>query len=103
MRWHHARGRTSLRGATPASLSTPTRPVRSMSLSSHPRLLNVSRHACRLLVSSRHRCSRNYLFSPDQTPHRPTSSPHPTLKPEEHTYHRIFLTPLHPIRPIQST
>ena len=41
MRWHHACGRTSLRRATPASLSTSTRPVRRMRRCSHPRLLNV--------------------------------------------------------------
>ena len=52
LRRNHARRRTALRRATPASLATSTRPVRSMKLYLHPRPLPVLRRARGLLVSS---------------------------------------------------
>jgi hypothetical protein len=68
----------------------------------HSRLLGVLLHACRLFVSFRQHAHLSDLSNPDQKPHRATSPLHPTLKLEDHPYHRILLTPLHPIRAIQS-
>ena len=48
LRRNHARRRTALRCATPASLATSTRPVRSMKLYPHPRPLPVLRRATRI-------------------------------------------------------
>ena len=44
--WDHACCRTALRRATPASLSTSTRPVRSINHYLYPRPLPVLRHEC---------------------------------------------------------
>ncbi len=59
----HARCRTALGRATPASLSTSTRPVRSMKLYLHPRPLPVLRRARGFLVSTIQNCLPGYLFS----------------------------------------
>ena len=74
-----------------------------MILWSHPRLLNMPRHTCRLFVSSRPRCPVSYLFSPHLMHDGHPSLFHPTFKAENRTYLHIFLRPLHPIKPIQST
>ncbi len=89
LRRNHARRRTALRRATPASLSTSTRPVRSMKLYPHPRLLPVLRRARGSLVSSGHepldRASLSSLrisTSSRCSPHQPIQSkrhdPYPT-------------------------
>jgi len=70
---------------------------------SHPRLLNVSRHACRLFVSSQPRCPVSYLMSTHLTHYDQASLLHPIFKEQDHAYLRFFLRSLHPIRPIQST
>ncbi len=61
LRRNHARRRTALCRATPASLSTSTRPVRRMKLYPHPRRLPVLRRA-------------DSLSHPAKTPRMPASS-----------------------------
>jgi hypothetical protein len=70
---------------------------------SHPRLLNVFRHACRLVVSYQPKFTLCYLFGPHLTHYDQPSLLHPIFKEEEYADLRILLTPPHPIRPIQST
>src|SRR5208337_307405 len=68
LRRNHARRRTALCRATPAPLSTSTRPVRSMNLYPHPRFLIVLRHPRRVLVSSGQECPLSQLPSLSPTP-----------------------------------
>ena len=71
LRRNHARRRTALRRATPASLSTSTRPVRRMKLYPHPRPLPVLRRARGSLVSSG---AKPLPCQPLQAPHQPSAS-----------------------------
>src|SRR5664279_4710567 len=103
LRWHHARRGTAHRGSTPASLSTSTRPVRSMNLYPHPRHLLVPRHARRSLVSLRSECSVTYFLSLCRTLLCDASPLQQELKAADHTDHSGLLEPLHPLSPIQST
>ena len=82
LRRNHARRRTALRRATPASLSTSTRPVRSMKLYPHPRPLPVLRRVrgspC-LIWPEPLACQP--LQPPDRPLVRVTAPLHPAFKP----------------------
>jgi hypothetical protein len=103
LRRNHARCRTAFRGATPASLTTATKPVRSLNLYPHPRPSPVLRHARRFLVSSVPRRSVGYIFSPRRMLLCNPSSLHHDLKAADHAQISDLVKLLHPISPIQST
>ncbi|MGB6687964.1 MAG: VWA domain-containing protein [Terracidiphilus sp.] len=103
LRRNHARRRTALRRATPASLATATRPVRSMKLYPHPRPLTVLRRVRGSFVSSVRDCSAGDLFSPTLTSHCGVLQHHPTVKAAHPTRLHRCPIPLHSLRPIQST
>ena len=74
-----------------------------MNSCSHPRLSNVSRHACRIFVSYQPKFTLCYLLGPHLTHYDQPSLIHPIFKAEEYADLRILLRPLHSIRSIQST
>jgi hypothetical protein len=101
LRRNYARRRTALCRATLAPLSTSVRPVRSMNLDPHPRLLSVLRHPRRVLVSSGEPCPVSQLRSlcpPPQRNATPLDPVPPTVSP---THRSGFLNTLDPIGSIQ--
>ena len=105
LRRNHARHRTALRRATPAPLSTTTRPVRCMNLYLHPRPLPVLRRACRSLVSSRQKlpCCQTFQPLPDDSNDARSEAPSRRSKRQILPITASLFSPLHPVCPIQST
>jgi hypothetical protein len=102
LRRNHARRRTALCRATPASLAASTGPVHSMKFYSHPRSLPVLRRVPRSLVLSGPGCSAGCSFCP-RLPHCRVSPNHRTVEAAHPTQLGRCLIPPHPLRPIQST
>jgi hypothetical protein len=100
---NHARRRTALRRATPAALAASTRSVRRLNLCSHPRLLPVLRRARRLLVSTGQNSLNTRFLTLHIGPQRATAPTHPAIRQSDTDQLSLFLIPLHPLRPIQST
>src|ERR1035437_1797769 len=103
LRWNHARRRTALRGSTPASLTTATRPVRCMNRNQQPRPLPVLWRACRSLVSTGQDWSATDLSSYRTTPQCVASNFTSYFKAADRTHYSEFMHSPNTSGPIQNT